>query len=91
MVRGEWIIFPKEMRCKNWRNGIEIVFALNEKKIPEGKVRLPPALAKQFPFAIDRFLYVYKMWRQAASLLKKVYLKKTQHTPAAIQAGDVVF
>jgi hypothetical protein len=89
MVKGEWIVFPEAMRCKNWVNGIEIVFFITAKNTVESKIQyIPPALLEQFPLTIDLAMYVFKMWRQATEIFKKVYFKKNQH-PRMLHPGYV--
>jgi hypothetical protein len=80
MVVGSWLVSKENMRCKNWINGIEITFALTENNTLRGRISaIPEALFKEMPTAIIRALYIYKMWRTATYIFKKVYLKKDQH------------
>jgi hypothetical protein len=89
MVKGNWIIFPETGRCKNWVNGIEIVFYSTGKNTLQSKIHyIPPALMEQIPGAMDLALYVFKMWRQATEIFKKVYFKKNQH-PRMFHPGYV--
>jgi hypothetical protein len=89
MVKGDWIIFPAEGRCKNWVNGIEIVFYNTGKNTLQSRIHyIPPALVEKTPSAMDLAIYVFKMWRQATELFKKVYLKKNQH-PRMFHPGYV--
>jgi hypothetical protein len=89
MVKGDWIIFPETGRCKNWVNGIEIVFHFTREKTLQSKINyIPPALKENIPGTMDLTLYVLKMWRQATELFKKVYLKKYQH-PRMLHPGYV--
>jgi hypothetical protein len=79
MVVGSWIVKLKEQRCKNWINGIEVSFSIHN-NVPYGKIRsLPKDFFKETPSAMDQLMYVYKMWRNATYIFKKVYLKKIQH------------
>jgi hypothetical protein len=87
MVRGEWIVNLKDMRCKNWVNGIEIKFFLNEENVPEGRIRYcPQELIENLPGSIDFIMYLYKMWRNATCVFKKAYYKKINRhiTPSAV-------
>jgi hypothetical protein len=77
MVKGEWIVFPKEMRCKNWVNGIEVRFYFNESSQIEGKIQYIPArLTKRIPFTANPDIFLFRMWRQATLIFRKAYYKK---------------
>jgi hypothetical protein len=90
MVVGPWIVNLKEQRCKNWINGLEVSFSMHN-NVPYGKIQsLPKDFFKETPFAIDQVIYVYKMWRNATYIFKKVYLKKNQH-PQRSPLGYVGF
>ncbi|MDR1949167.1 MAG: hypothetical protein LBQ38_07230 [Spirochaetaceae bacterium] len=81
MVKGEWIIFPEARRCKNWVNGIEVVFDVDDADEVVGIIRyIPPELSKQISTPFIFSLYVYKMWRQATELFKKIYYKKKRRS-----------
>ncbi|MDR0386634.1 MAG: hypothetical protein LBH57_01225 [Treponema sp.] len=80
MVKGEWIVFPKEMRCKNWVNGIEVRFHFNESSQIEGKIQyVPPHLTKRIPCAINPDIFLFRMWRQATMIFRKAYYRKRLH------------
>jgi hypothetical protein len=89
MVKGEWIVFPEARRCKNWVNGIEIVFYITSQNTVQSRIHyIPPALMSKIPGTIDLAIYVFKMWRQATEIFKKVYYKKDQH-PRIFYPGSV--
>jgi hypothetical protein len=77
MVKGDWIVFPKEMRCKNWANGIEVTFYFNETRQIEGKIQyIPPHLISRIPFTLNPAIFLFRMRRQATMVFRKVYYKK---------------
>jgi hypothetical protein len=77
MVKGDWIVNVRDLRCKNWVNGIEVVFYLNEEKLPVGKIGyIPEELIKSKPLSIDLVLYIYKMWSRATSIFYKAYYRQ---------------
>jgi hypothetical protein len=77
MVKGEWIIFPDEMRSKNWANGIEVSFCFNESSKLEGKIRyVPPQLINRMPSALNLAVFLCRQWRQACSTFEKAYYRK---------------
>ncbi|MDR2501059.1 MAG: hypothetical protein LBD37_08290 [Treponema sp.] len=87
MVKGEWIFLISEMRCKNWANGLEFTFFLNEQNLIEGKITaIPPDILKNFnmPWLI---IYLLRAWRQTTMLFKKAYYKKHRRGACCI-AGD---
>jgi hypothetical protein len=77
MVKGDWIVNVRDMRCKNWVNGIEIVFYLNKDKAPVGTIRyIPKALIKSKPLTIDLVLYAYRMWHRASAIFYRAYYRQ---------------
>ncbi|MFP3089445.1 hypothetical protein LQZ21_03870 [Treponema sp. TIM-1] len=89
MVVGSWIVSKENMRCKNWINGIEITFTLSENNTLKGRISfIPKGLFKEMPTTILRAFYIYKMWRTATHIFKKIYLKKDQH-PQRLSLGHV--
>ncbi|MDR2403132.1 MAG: hypothetical protein LBD78_03795 [Spirochaetaceae bacterium] len=77
MVKGEWIIVPETMRCKNWVNGIEIVFDMDSAGKVIGKIRyIPPELSERISSPFIFSVYVLQMWQQATELFTKIYYKK---------------
>jgi hypothetical protein len=77
MVKGEWIVFPKEMRCKNWVNGIAVNFYFNEADEIEGRIQyVPPRISEGIPPSPNQSIFLFKMWRQATLIFKKAYYKK---------------
>jgi hypothetical protein len=86
MVRGNWIISIKNMHCKNWVNGLEINFILNQNKIPEGRiVFIPRELFKNG--SVKSILHIYRMWRNAIYIFQKLYFKKQATTYPGIYRG----
>lgn len=77
MVKGDWIVNVRDMRCKNWVNGIEVVFYLNREKMLEGKIQhIPEELIESKPLAFDLAVYLYRMWNRAASIFYRAYYKQ---------------
>ncbi|MFP3043706.1 hypothetical protein LQZ19_17990 [Treponema primitia] len=77
MVKGSWIINVDAMRCKNWINGIEVVFRLDEKGRPLGKIMpLPNGLSERIPRVQDRMIYVCRMWQRATLVFYRVYYRQ---------------
>jgi hypothetical protein len=77
MVKGNWIVFPKEMRCKNWVNGIEVAFRFNENNQIVGAVRyVPPRLTKKDPFIRNPCIFLFRTCREATLIFRKIYRKK---------------
>jgi hypothetical protein len=67
------------MRCKNWVNGIEIVFHVGgtNNEIVEGMIQyVPQEIFENIPATVDFVLYLYKVWRSAMYTFKRVYFKK---------------
>jgi hypothetical protein len=88
MVRGDWIINVEKMRCKNWVNGMEITFCIAKGAFIVGKIQyIPREFIEKIPMTRYRALYIYKMWRNATEIFKKVYLKKTIKHPFKIREG----
>ncbi|MDR1108960.1 MAG: hypothetical protein LBL19_07995 [Spirochaetaceae bacterium] len=80
MVIGSWLVNKEKMRCKNWINGIEVLFTVNENHTIQGKITaIPEELLKEMPTTVVRAVYIHKMWRKATHIFKKIYLKKDQH------------
>ncbi|WP_010254500.1 hypothetical protein [Treponema primitia] len=76
MVKGPWIINVDAMRCKNWVNGIEVVFHLDETGRPLGKIMPPPrGLSERIPQIQNRMIYVCRMWQRATAVFYKVYYR----------------
>jgi hypothetical protein len=76
MVKGSWIISIEGMRCKNWINGIEVVFHLDERGLPMGKIMpLPGGLSDKLPLVQDRMIYVCHMWQRACAIFYKAYYR----------------
>jgi hypothetical protein len=76
MVRGAWIINFHTMRCKNWVNGIEVVFHLDENGHPAGKLMpLPEELAEKIPKLQERLAYVCRMWQRATLVFYRAYYR----------------
>jgi hypothetical protein len=76
MVKGSWIISIKGMRCKNWVNGIEVIFHLNEWGQLVGKIMpLPGGLRDKLPPVQDRNVYVCHMWQRACTVFYKAYYR----------------
>jgi hypothetical protein len=91
MVVGSWIVSKENMRCKNWINGIEITFTLDEDNTLKGRISfIPKGLFKEMPTTILRAFYIYKMWRTATHIFKKIYLKKRSTPPEIISGGTLV-
>jgi hypothetical protein len=83
MVKGDWIVNIKDMRCKNWVNGIEVVFYLNKEKLPVGKIQhIPEKLLEGKSLTIDLVFFLYKMWTRASAVFYKAYYR--QHGPAVL-------
>jgi hypothetical protein len=77
MVKGDWIIFLKEMRCKNWVNGVEVRFYFNENCQIEGKIEyIPPGLREGIPFSPNQVIFLFRMRRQATLVFMKACRKK---------------
>jgi hypothetical protein len=90
MVIGSWIVSTENMRCKNWMNGIEITFTLSENNTLQGRIStIPEELFKEMPTTIIRAFYIYKMWRTATYIFKKIYLKKQDQHPQGSSLGYV--
>jgi hypothetical protein len=86
MVRGDWIVNVEKMRCKNWVNGMEITFGIIKGAFIVGKIQyIPQELIETIPVARYRALYIYKMWRNAMEIFKKVYFKKTVKYPFRVR------
>jgi hypothetical protein len=76
MVKGSWIISINAMRCKNWINGIEVVFHLDEQGQPVGRIiPLPEGLYDKLPRGQDRMIYVCRMWQRACVIFYKAYYR----------------
>lgn len=93
MVKGDWIVFPKEMRCKNWVNGIEVHFHFNETCQIEGKIQyIPPHLIERIPFILNPATFLFRIQRQATLMFRKIYYKKYQGSlpahPPAVRITD---
>jgi hypothetical protein len=85
MIKGAWIVTLREMRCKNWMNGLEIVFHLGKNGQPEGSI-LPPSdkFWAKTPKTLDMALFLRRMLRRATVVFYQVYyrrLLKTQYGP----------
>jgi hypothetical protein len=77
MVMGEWIVFTREMRCKNWVNGIEVNFCVNEANRVEGKISyIPPEIIEGMPATINLAIFLFRMWRQATIAFERDYYRK---------------
>jgi hypothetical protein len=77
MVRGDWIFYLDGMRCKNWVNGIEVVFSFDPGGILKGTIHhIPPALMLQSPGALEIAVLAYRMRQQATALFKRIYQKR---------------
>jgi hypothetical protein len=77
MVKGDWIVNIRDMRCKNWVNGIEVVFYLNREKMLVGKIQhIPEKLIKGKSPAIELVSYLHKMWNRAASIFYRAYYRQ---------------
>jgi hypothetical protein len=77
MVKGDWIVNVRDMRCKNWVNGIEVVFYLNREKMLMGKIQhIPEKLIENKPLTIDLLIYLYRMWNRAASIFYRAYYRQ---------------
>jgi hypothetical protein len=78
MVRGNWIINLEQMRCKNWVNGIEVVFYTREGgETVEGTIQyVPQEIFEKIPATVDFVLYMYRMWRSASYVFKKAYFRR---------------
>jgi hypothetical protein len=88
MVKGAWIITVREMRCKNWVNGLEIVFRLDGNGQPAGSILPPPAsFWDKLPQTLDVSTFLRRMRRQATILFYRAYyqrLLKTQCLQTAV-------
>jgi hypothetical protein len=77
MVKGDWILHLDGMRCKNWVNGIEVVFFFDNEGALKGKIHyIPQMLIEQSSDAIEIAVLVYRMRQQATALFKRIYHKK---------------
>ncbi|MDR3129970.1 MAG: hypothetical protein LBU18_00310 [Treponema sp.] len=77
MVKGNWIVFLKEMRCKNWVNGIDVGFYFDKTGRIEGKIQyLPPRLLEQISLFPNPGVFLFRMRYQAALIFRKIYLKR---------------
>lgn len=77
MVKGDWIVFPKEMRCKNWVNGVEVRCRFNESSQVDGKIEyIPPGLIEQIPVSLNPVIFLFRMRRQAVLVFTKACNKK---------------
>jgi hypothetical protein len=83
MVKGAWIVKVGKMRCKNWINGLEVVFHPDANGQPTGSI-LPPLdnFWDNFPRDMDRGLFLCRMWQRATIVFYRAYyqhLLKTRH------------
>jgi hypothetical protein len=86
MVKGAWIINLDAMRCKNWANGIELGFRLDERGRPVGKfLALPNGLREKIPGALDRLRYLCRMWQRATLVFCRAYRRRLFRLSAAGQ------
>jgi hypothetical protein len=77
MVKGEWIIVPEAMRCKNWVNGIEVIFDVDSAGKVFGRIRyIPPELSERISSPLVFSVYVLRMWQQATDLFTRIYYKR---------------
>jgi hypothetical protein len=77
MVKGAWIITVREMRCKNWVNGLEIVFRLNSDGQLVGSILPPPAsFWDKLPPELNVSNFLFRMRRQATILFYRVYYQR---------------
>jgi hypothetical protein len=76
MVKGAWIVTLREMRCKNWVNGIEVVFHVGENGEPAGSILpLPDKIWEKIPKALDMMFFLYRMRQRATSVFYRAYYR----------------
>jgi hypothetical protein len=80
MVKGAWIINLHTMRCKNWVNGIEVSFHLDENGRLMGTLMslpaaLPGELRKKIPTGQEQAAYICRMWRRAIVVFYRAWYR----------------
>jgi hypothetical protein len=94
MVKGAWIINLHTLRCKNWVNGMEVVFQLDESKRPVGKLMpLPEALSaeldEKIPVTRERMAYICRMWQRATVIFYRAWYRQLFRDPGGGQNQKV--
>ncbi|GHV28650.1 hypothetical protein AGMMS4952_12900 [Spirochaetia bacterium] len=86
MVKGAWIINLRTMYCKNWVNGIGVVFHPDENGRLVGKLMpLPTALSgelnEKIPVERERMAYIYRMWQRATVIFYRAWSRNLFRNP----------
>jgi hypothetical protein len=70
------------MRCKNWINGIEVVFHLGENGRPAGSILpLPDEFWDKIPKTMDATFFLHRMRRRATVLFYRAYYRQLLKNP----------
>lgn len=76
MVKGAWIVTVGEMRCKNWMNGLEVVFHLGDNGQPAGSILPPPdRFWDKIPQTVDMSIFLRRMRRRATIVFYRAYYR----------------